>query len=141
MSKRSLPNASHIARLRSQRSGRDPFSRSAVVSRVVALIEGRPAASFHLSDLCSAAGVSERTLRTIFREQFGTSPKKFLRAHKLHNIRTALRASDDEGDTVSRIAARFGLSDAGRMAKDYYRLFGEYPGTTRMHRCRTVRDR
>jgi AraC-like DNA-binding protein len=141
VSKRSVPNDSDSIRRQRHRAGREPLSRAAVVSRVVALIDAKPHASFQLSDLCAVAGVSERTLRTIIREQFGIGPKKLLRTRKLHSIRMALRLADGRAETVSSVAARFGLSDAGRMAKDYYALFGEYPGTTLMHPHRAVRGR
>ena len=39
-------------------------------------------------------------------------------------------------ETVSGIARRFGLSDIGRMAKDYSALFGEYPRVTLMRKPR-----
>lgn len=123
---------SHMARPRN-RPGREPLSRGAVVNTIVALIDGSPGVSLHLADLCSAAGVSERTLRTVFRERFGMSPKKYLRMQKLQMVHRALRLADVGNVTVSSVAAKLGLSDAGRMARDYHDLFGEYPRTTLMH--------
>lgn len=141
MSSRSVPDTSLETSARRPRAGREPISRSSIVSRVVGLIEGNPGASLHLSDLCSVAGVSERTLRTVFRAYFGMSPKKYLRMRKLQSIRTALCHADARRDTVSGVAARFGLSDAGRMARDYHDLFGEYPATTLLRGPRPGRDR
>jgi AraC family transcriptional regulator, ethanolamine operon transcriptional activator len=83
-----------------------------------------------LADLCRLAKVSERTLRTIFLESFGITPGRYLRARKLRAIRAALICADPRYETVSKIATRFGMSDLGRMARDYRMLFGEYPRTT-----------
>ena len=89
-----------------------------------------------LADLCEVTGVSERTLRTMFVEQFGVGPKRYLRTRKLHAVRAALAVADPARETVSGIARRFGLSDIGRMAKDYSELFGEYPRVTLMRKPR-----
>ena len=48
----------------------------------------------------------------------------------------ALAVADPARETVSGIARRFGLSDTGRMAKDYSELFGEYPRVTLMRKPR-----
>jgi len=89
-----------------------------------------------VTDLCEFSGVSERTLRTMFLEQFGVGPKRYLRTRKLHAVRAALTLADPRRETVSGIAKRFGLSDVGRIAKDYCALFGEYPRVTLVRKRR-----
>ena len=84
----------------------------------------------HIAELCAAAGVSERTLRSIFTKAFGMPPYRYLRVRRLHLIRETLAVADPQRQTVSRIARRFGYSDPGRMASEYYALFGEYPRAT-----------
>lgn len=100
------------------------------MARITRLLDAREAASLQLADLCEISGVSERTLRSMFREVFGIGPKRYMRARKLHAIRAALAMADPRLETVSSVAKRFGLSDVGRMAKDYYALFGEFPRAT-----------
>jgi AraC family ethanolamine operon transcriptional activator len=83
-----------------------------------------------MADLCKASGVSERTLRAIFMEVFGMSPKRYLRARKLHAIRAELSVAGRGIETVASVAKRLGVKDGGRMARDYRRIFGEYPRET-----------
>jgi AraC family transcriptional regulator, ethanolamine operon transcriptional activator len=97
---------------------------------VTALLSSDTTHVLRFRDLCRLAEVSERTLRTIFLESFGMSPGRYLRARKLGAIRAALMCADSRYETVSKIAARYGMSDLGRMAKDYQVHFGEYPRAT-----------
>ena len=115
--------------MRQKGIGRPRASRAEAIARITRLLEKDEAATLQMTDLCKAGGVSERTLRAIFVEEFGVSPKQYLRARKLHAVRAALAVASSS-DTVSRIAGSFGVSDVGRMAKSYYALFGEYPHET-----------
>jgi AraC family ethanolamine operon transcriptional activator len=107
-----------------------------MMARITKVLQEREASPLRLADLCEVTGVSERTLRTMFLEQFGVGPKRYLRTRKLHAVRDALAVADPARETVSGIARRFGLSDIGRMAKDYSALFGEYPRVTLMRKPR-----
>ena len=104
--------------------------RQASIARVKTLLEHGDEHPLRLSDLCREAGVSERTLRSIFQEMFGVGPHRYLHLCRLQRVRTALSMADPGSESVSRVAARFGFSDSGRMACDYHRLFGEYPSDT-----------
>jgi AraC family ethanolamine operon transcriptional activator len=97
---------------------------------VTAILNSDSTHMLRLADLCRLAGISERTLRTIFLESFGMAPGRYLRARKLRAIRAALICADPRYETVSKIASRFGMRDLGRMARDYRMLFGEYPHAT-----------
>src|SRR5882672_4570379 len=106
------------------------IGRARALARVTALLNADGTYLLRLADLCRLAEVSERTLRTIFLESFGMPPGRYLRARKLRAIRAALICADPRFETVSKIAAQFGMSDLGRMARDYRTLFGEYPHAT-----------
>src|SRR5687767_16041041 len=106
------------------RIGRPRTPRTQIMARITEVLREREASPLRLADLCEISGVSERTLRTMFLEQFGVGPKRYLRTCKLHSVRAALVQADPGRDTVSGVARRFGLSDIGRMAKDYCALFG-----------------
>lgn len=97
------------------------------VLELLPLATGRPP---RLSELCRAAGVSERTLRTAFTATLGMAPARYLRLRRLHLLRAALAVADPQQSSVAVIARRFGYSDCGRMAADYHALFGEYPSAT-----------
>ena len=130
------PTVSGTRAVRGPRIGRPRASRARIIVLITELLEKHQASVLRLADLCEVTGVSERTLRTMFREQFGVGPKRYLRTRKLHAVRAALAVADPARETVSGIARRFGLSDFGRMAKDYSALFGEYPRATLMRKPR-----
>jgi AraC family ethanolamine operon transcriptional activator len=100
------------------------------MERALRFIESRDGETVLVKDLCEHAGISARTLHTMFVEAFGVSPNRYLRIRKLHLIRAALAMADCRRSTVSGVCARFGLSDGGRMASDYRALFNEYPRAT-----------
>jgi AraC family ethanolamine operon transcriptional activator len=106
--------------------------RQANIAKVMALLQHTPEQPIRLSELCRQAGVSERTLRSIFKEVFGVGPNRYLHIRRLHLVRAALSIAHPQTESVSQIAQRFGFSDSGRMASDYHRLFGEYPSQTLM---------
>lgn len=130
--KRTLSTVSRRRAAPSVRTPRPRVSRAEIIARISNLLETHEASSLLLQDLCNVGGVSERTLRAIFLEAFGVGPKRYLRTRKLHAVRVVLAMADSRHETVSGIARRFGLSDVGRMARDYYTLFGEYPRATLM---------
>jgi AraC family ethanolamine operon transcriptional activator len=109
---------------------RPRLARTRALARVTALLDSDATHELRLADFCRLAEVSERTLRTLFLESFGMAPGRYLRARKLRAIRAALICADPRYETVSKIATQFGMSDLGRMARDYRMLFGEYPHAT-----------
>lgn len=110
--------------------GRPQFSRSRVIARTLALIEANEGQPLFVDDLCRATQVSERTLRNIFHEFFGVGPMRLLKVRQLREIRAALLRADPQRDTVTRIAARFGIWDFSLFARNYKALFGESPSRT-----------
>jgi len=111
-------------------SGRPQLSRSAVIARALALIAANPSQPLFLDDLCRATQVSERALRNIFQEYFGVGPMRLLKIRQLHEIRAALLRGEPGLDTVTHIAARFGVLDPSLLARNYKILFGESPSRT-----------
>lgn len=81
-------------------------------------------------DICTAIGVSERTLRYAFHEYVGLSPLAYLRASRLNRVRAVLTASDPQQTTVTQVAMRFGFLHFSRFAGDYKRMFGKTPSET-----------
>jgi AraC-like DNA-binding protein len=97
------------------------------VRNAFALLEARVDEPVYLSELCDAAGVSERTLRSAFQTMYGVSPIRFLQAHRMGGARRALLRADPSRDRVSEIAHRFGFANLGRFAGEFRALFGESP--------------
>lgn len=114
-------------KVRDRHVGRPQFSRSRVIARTLALIEANEGQPLFVDDLCRATQVSERTLRNIFHEFFGVGPMRLLKVRQLREIRAALLRADPQRDTVTRIAARFGIWDFSLFARNYKALFGESP--------------
>jgi AraC family ethanolamine operon transcriptional activator len=81
-------------------------------------------------DVCEAIGVSERTLQYAFLGHFGVSPKSYLRAVRLANVRRELKRSRPGGVRISDVAACWGFWHMGQFAADYRKQFGELPSKT-----------
>lgn len=120
----------HSVKPSDRRATRPPLSRSRVITRTLALIDGHRGEPLFIGDLCRATQVSERTLRNIFCDHFGVGPMRLLKAIQLHNIRMALLRADPERDTVTRVAGRFGIWDFSLFARNYKAMFDELPSKT-----------
>lgn len=83
-----------------------------------------------VAELCQFLSVSERSLRRLFREVFGTSPAHYLRVRRFHQARRALKDPSDVEATVTSVSNALGFLDMGRFASDYRELFGELPSQT-----------
>jgi len=84
----------------------------------------------YVTDLCEAAGVSERTLQYAFKELMGTSPVAYLTRLRLHRVRQALRAGTQGTTTVTAEAMRWGFWHFGGFSRAYKECFGELPSDT-----------
>lgn len=80
--------------------------------------------------LIEIAQVSERTLCYAFQEYYGMSPKAYLKAYRLNQLRKTLYFSTRSTNTVKNIANQFGFSHMGQLAHDYQLLFNEKPLAT-----------
>jgi len=109
---------------------RPQLSRGRVIARTLALIEASVGQPMFIDDLCRATQASERSLRNVFHEFFGVGPMRLLKVRQLNEIRAALLRADPQSDTVSRIAARFGVWDFSLFARNYKAMFGESPSRT-----------
>lgn len=109
--------------------GRPRLSRKSVLANALAFITSRIDDTLHVDELCIAAGVSERTLHGIFREQFGVTPHRYLMLKRMHSVHSALRRAQPS-ETIAAICGQFGIWDFGRFASQYRKLFGVYPSQT-----------
>jgi len=81
----------------------------------------------HISALCRALAVSERTLRKAFHTTHGIPPCRYLRMLRLSQARRALLSADGNLVTVTEIATGFGFVELGRFSVEYRKVFGESP--------------
>ena len=98
--------------------------------RAMSWLEERPNFRVSTSALAAVTGVSERTLRSIFREFYGVGPLRYLKLRQLHSMRRTLKRVDPEKTSLSDVATQFGIWELGRFARDYRTLFGESPTDT-----------
>ncbi len=84
----------------------------------------------YLSELCSAASVSERTLQYAFRDIMGMSPLTYLHRLRLHRAREELRKADSGSTTVTDVAMNWGFWHFGEFSRAYKNCFGEVPSRT-----------
>ncbi|HEX4239883.1 MAG TPA: helix-turn-helix domain-containing protein [Steroidobacteraceae bacterium] len=81
--------------------------------------------------LCREAGVSRRSLESVFRSVIGVSPASYIRVLQLNSVRRDLLSEACAGESIGAIAARYGVWHWSRFSR-YYRLqFGELPSETR----------
>ncbi len=89
-----------------------------------------PAERLHVTDLCTAAGVSERTLQYAFKELLGMTPVAYLTRLRLHRVRQTLRLASQASTTVTNEALRWGFWHFGDFSRAYKGCFGELPSDT-----------
>lgn len=103
-------------------------------SQVVQIAENyalsHTAERLHVTDLCKAAGVSERTLQYAFKELMGMTPVAFLTRLRLHRVRQGLRVGTNASTTVTKEALRWGFWHFGDFSRAYKDCFGELPSDT-----------
>lgn len=114
----------------SKQKGRSKLSRQEIIARSKNLLEECDGKPVLVSELATAAQVSERTLRRAFNEYFGMGPFPYLQLRQLHQVHRALRLADSEALSVTDVLLQHGVWEFGRFASRYRRLFGELPSQT-----------
>lgn len=97
------------------------------------LNEADLSAPLTIDEICAAVHVSRRTLQYAFSECLGMSPKHYIKAIRLNQIRRALLQSGQQ-QTIAEIAFEHGFFHLGQFGQDYKHLFGEKPQQTRGRR-------
>jgi len=107
----------------------EPALRSRALRLALDYIEARADEPPTIEDLCTASGVSLRTLEYAFRDRFGVTPKQYLQTVRLRKVRRDLHRFGRHAP-ISEIAASWGFWHMGQFAADYRRRFGELPSET-----------
>jgi AraC-like DNA-binding protein len=110
--------------------GRGAHHHSEVIERFELLLAASRDRPLYLAEICTATGVSERTLRACCQEHFGMGPIQYLHLRRMHLARRALTLADPAASTVTEIATGFGFWELGRFSVEYRALFGESPSTS-----------
>jgi AraC-like DNA-binding protein len=112
------------------RSDRTRQAQSLIVKTAEDYALSQTGANIYVTDLCKAAGVSERTLEYAFKAVLGLTPIAYLTRLRLHRVRQALLAAPAGSTTVSAEALRWGFWHFGEFARAYKECFGEPPSDT-----------
>ncbi len=110
--------------------GRPKISRPQIIGRCMDFLEQQAVGPAAVADLATAAGVSERTLRTAFNQYFGVGPIRYLQLRHLQMVRRALLNADADVTTVRRVLIEHGEWEFSRFASRYRQQFGELPSET-----------
>jgi AraC family transcriptional regulator, ethanolamine operon transcriptional activator len=116
--------------LEPSRTDRTRQTQSRIVKTVEAHVLSNIDDRVYVTDLCKAAGVSERTLEYAFKEVLGLTPMTYLIRLRLHRVRQALLAAVAERTTVSTEALKWGFWHFGEFSRAYKACFGELPSDT-----------
>ncbi|MDH2351199.1 helix-turn-helix domain-containing protein [Bradyrhizobium sp. SSUT112] len=98
-----------------------------IVARFEEFMEANPDQPLYLMEICTAIGVSERTLRVACEKHLGMGPIRYLALRRMHLVRRALLRADPSRTNVTRIATDHGFWELGRFSVNYRELFGESP--------------
>lgn len=83
-----------------------------------------------VEQLCTIAGISERSLNNYFHDLLDMSPIAYFKALRLNRVRSALKLADPTIDKVASIAKQWGFQHMGYFSTDYKAMFGESPSAT-----------
>jgi transcriptional regulator GlxA family with amidase domain len=98
------------------------------VRRALAAMKAAPARRWTVAALARVAGLSRAPFARRFRRATGTSPLRWLTAHRLEIAQQRLVTSDV---TLAAIAAEVGYATEFALSKAFKRLFGIAPGVLR----------
>ena len=84
----------------------------------------------HLTEICTAIGAPERTLRACCQEHLGMGPIRYLWLRRMRLANRALLQADSASASVTSIAAGQGFWELGKFSVAYRSLFGESPSET-----------
>jgi len=83
-----------------------------------------------INELCMSERLSERTLRSGFKNLFGLSPKQYHKNFRLGKVHHAFLKADPANESVEHIAYEHGFTHMGRFAENYRSMFGKPPSYT-----------
>lgn len=104
--------------------------RASALKQAITLVSDHGNHPVTVETICRETGVKARTLQYAFREEFGLSPKQWLKLRSLNHVRKDLRKADPSEFGVADVANKWGLWHMGQLAKDYRLAFGELPSET-----------
>lgn len=103
--------------------------RDVAINKAIRYIQETDYSKITIPEICSFSEVSERTLEYGFQERFLVSPKQYVKAIKIGEVRNEILKVKN-GFTISEIAKKHGFNHMGQFSADYKQFFGELPSAT-----------
>jgi AraC family transcriptional regulator, ethanolamine operon transcriptional activator len=103
------------------------------ISLALEYVRSRSNDNIYVGDIAGVAGVNVRALYRCFQNYLALSPKDYLKYRQLNLVRRALRLDTGVVGTpnpVTLVSSKHGVSEFGRFAVEYKRLFKETPSQT-----------
>jgi len=125
-----LPVIGGAENLEPTRSDRTRQAQSDIVRIAEAHALSHVGEHISVTDLCRAAGASERSLEYAFHEVMGLTPVAYLIRLRLHRVRQGLLAGTHATTTVTAEALNWGFWHFGEFSRAYKACFGELPSDT-----------
>lgn len=94
------------------------------ISVVVDYLTLYPTKNYSILDMCKMAEMSESSLRRLFKEQTGKTPKEFIMDVKVMNAARRLIVTDDR---ISSIAYDLGYESSNYFSRCFKKIFGVTP--------------
>lgn len=110
-------------------------TRAQVLRKALDVIKSHADQPVSITEVERLSGAGSRTLRYAFQEAFGVSPKQYLQAHRLNQVKRQLRLARPAETTISEVANEWGFWHMGQFARDYRRMFGGLPSETLAASC------
>ena len=104
------------------------------VSTVVNLMKERMSDDITVREMARVVSIGPSRLRSIFKQELGTSPKQYLRTLRMHRAKELLETTFL---SVKEVAAQSGASSVGHFARRFEAAFGETPAHDRAKSQRT----
>jgi AraC-like DNA-binding protein len=116
--------------LEPERRERTQQAQSSIVRKAERYALAHTGDRLYVTDLCRAAGVSERTLEYAFKAVMGLRPVAYLTRLRLHRVHQALLHASKGSTTVTTEALNWGFWHFGEFSRAYRECFGELPSDT-----------
>ncbi len=123
-----------LARPELEKKAGDPYRRlkkHRIVVRAKDYVDEHLTNVIRVTDLCKYCGVSLSTLERIFTRELGITPKGYIRAMRLHEVRRELLNGNSQDLTIADIAMDCGFTHMGRFSRRYRAHFGRLPSDER----------
>lgn len=104
-------------------------NRLSVVKRAIATLDMQPEKVIGVVELSDRCFCSIRTLEYAFKTILNMTPKEYLVLRRMSLVKKEIETKPQK--SILEITLKYGVLNAGRFAKDYFRLFGTSPSETR----------